>query len=348
MTDDSSGGLLSLAETAGSAATFGPADLATAQALLPERFNPERNPGLLTASRDGAAVYRLNDSTVLVQALALITPASDDAYTYGAIAAANAMNGVFARGADVALALNLAGFPEALPPEVLTAVFRGGADKVAEAGGVIAGGHTVLDAVPKYGLSVTGLASPEELLSPSGARPGDVVVLAKALGTGVVLGALRAGVAGASHVETATASMLRLTREAAGVAHAAGASAVAEVAGYGLFGAALAIADASGVLLALRAGDLPVLPGALQYAGMDLDATAANRNLDQFADHAIIEEELPGAIVRLAFEPQTSGGLLMTIALAQAGTLVQGLRHAGYVVAVIGSVHRGSDVSLDP
>jgi selenide,water dikinase len=347
MSDDNTG-LLSLADTAGSAATFGPADLATAQALLLERFNPERNPGLLTSRPDGAVVYKVNNSTALIQSLALITPASDDAYTYGAIAAANAMNGVFARGADVALALNLAGFPEALPPEVLTAVFRGGADKVAEAGGVIAGGHTVLDAVPKYGLSVTGLAAPQELLSPSGARPGDMVVLAKALGTGVVLAALRAGAASAEHVEAATASMLQLTREAARVARTAGASAVAEVTGHGLFGAALAMADTSGVLLALRAGDLPVLPGALQYAGMELDATAANRNLDQFAARAIIEEELPGAIVRLAFDPQTSGGLLMTIALAQASTLVQALRDAGYVVAVIGSVHRGSDVSLDP
>jgi selenide,water dikinase len=244
--------------------------------------------------------------------------------------------------------LNLAGFPESLPPEVLTEVFRGGADKVSEAGGVIAGGHTVLDAVPKYGLSVTGLLAPEELLSPSGARPGELVVLTKALGTGAILAALRAGVANADHVEAATASMLQLTRQAARLAHTAGAGALADVAGYGLFGAALSIADASGVLMALRAGDLPVLPGALQYAGMSLDATAANRNLDQFAGRAIIEEELPGAIVRLVFDPQTSGGILMTVALGQAAALVQALRDAGYIAAIIGSVHRGSDVSLDP
>ena len=340
--------LMSLTATAGSAATFGPAALAAVQSQVLDRFSQERNPALLTKPTDGVAVYDLDGASVLVQSLALITPASDDPYTYGAIAAAHAMNGVFARGAEVALGLNLAGFPEDLAPEVLTAVFRGGADKVSEAGGVIAGGHTVLDAMPKYGLSVMGLVSRDGLMSSSGAQAGEVVVLAKALGTGAVLSAMKAGVANTTHVEAAVESMLRLNLDAARLARTAGVSAVAEVAGYGLFGAALDIADHSGVLIALRAGDLPVLPGALQYAGMGLDATAANRNLDQFANRAVIEEELPGAIVRLAFEPQTSGGLLMTIAVSEAAALVQALRDAGYPAGIIGSVHRGTDVSLDP
>src|SRR6266550_6079870 len=164
-----------------------------AQVLRPllEKFRPEDHPRLLVGVTDDAAVYQLDDETAVVQTLDFFPPVVDDPWTYGAIAAANAMSDIYAMGAEVVLALNIAGFPEDLPNEVITDVFRGGADKVDEAGGIIAGGHTVIDAEPKYGLSVMGLVHPKQVMSKAGARPGDVLVLTKALGTGIILTAAK-------------------------------------------------------------------------------------------------------------------------------------------------------------
>ena len=181
-----------------------------AQVLRPliEKFRPEDHPRLLVGVTDDAAVYQLDENTAVVQTVDFFPPVVDDGWTYGAIAAANAMSDVYAMGGEVVLCLNIAGFPEDLPPEIITDIFRGGADKVAEAGAIVAGGHTVIDAEPKYGMSVMGLVDPKRVMSKEGALPGDVLVLTKALGTGLVLTAAKRDLVEAAHLDGAVTSML--------------------------------------------------------------------------------------------------------------------------------------------
>jgi selenide,water dikinase len=271
----------------------------------------------------------------------------DDPYTYGAIAAANAMSDVYAMGGEVVLALNIAGFPDNLPPETITAIFSGGADKVAEGGGIIAGGHTVIDAEPKYGLSVMGIARPAEVLAKSGARPGDVLVLTKGLGTGMILTAAKRDAVEPIHLQGAVDSMLRLNRHAAHLAREAGAHALTDVTGFAIVGHSLEIADRSGVQIVLRARDLPVLPGALDYAAAGIDFGGMGRNMNQLGPRATLAPDLPELYRRLIFDPQTSGGLLMALEPAAADSVVKSLVADGYNAAVVGEVREGSGLIVE-
>jgi len=282
-----------------------------------------------------------------VQTVDFFPPVVDDAWTYGAIAAANAMSDVYAMGGEVVLCLNIAGFPEDLPPEVITDVFRGGADKVAEAGGIIAGGHTVIDAEPKYGLSVMGLVHPKQVMSKMGAVPGDALVLTKALGTGLVLTAAKRDLVEQAHLDAAVASMLTLNRHASHLAREAGAHAVTDVTGFGITGHALEMADHSGVRMVLRSAGLPLLPGALQYAIDGVDFGGVNRNREHLAPRV---EGLEGAspeMQRLLLDPQTSGGLLIALDASRAAALVETLRGDGLPAAVVGEVREGSGLLLE-
>ncbi len=296
---------------------------------------------------DDAAVYQINDETAIVQTLDFFPPVVDDPWTFGAVAAANAMSDVYAMGGEVVLALNIAGFPEDLPPEIMTAVFQGGADKVAEAGGVIAGGHTVIDAEPKYGLSVTGIVHPKNVLFKSGARIGDRLVLTKALGTGLILTAAKRDVVAADDLAAAVQSMLLLNRHASHLAREAGAHAVTDVTGFAIAGHALEIADASGVQAVVRYRDLPLLPGALAYAKAGIDFGGVNRNRSQLGPRCTLPAGLPDEIERLLFDPQTSGGLLMAVSVEVAGPLVSRLRRDGHDAAIIGEVRSGSGLVVE-
>ena len=166
-------------------------------------FRPEEHPRLLVGVTDDAAVYQLDDETALVQTVDFFPPVVDDPWTFGAVAAVNAMSDIYAMGGEVALALNIAAFPEDLPIEVMREVFRGGAEKVVEAGGIIVGGHTIIDAEPKYGLAVTGFVHPQRILRKAGAREGDALVLTKALGTGIILTAAKRDLVAAAHLDAA-------------------------------------------------------------------------------------------------------------------------------------------------
>jgi selenide, water dikinase len=282
-----------------------------------------------------------------VQTVDFFPPVVDDPWTYGAIAAANAMSDVYAMGGEVVLCLNVAGFPEDLSPETITDIFRGGADKVEEGGGVIAGGHTVIDAEPKYGMSVMGIVHPQRILAKSGARPGDALVLTKALGTGLILTAAKRDLVAPEHLEAAVASMLRLNRHASHLARDAGAFAVTDVTGFAIAGHALEIADHSGVRVVLRASDLPLLPGALDYAQAGVDFGGVNRNRDHLAKRVHGLDAISLEMQRLLFDPQTSGGLLIALEPSAAETLVTTLRADGYAAAVVGEVVDGEGIAVE-
>ena len=319
-----------------------------AQVLRPliEKFRPEDHPRLLVGVTDDAAVYQLDDETAVVQTVDFFPPVVDDAWTYGAIAAANAMSDVYAMGGEVVLCLNIAGFPEDLAPEMITNIFRGGADKVAEGGGIIAGGHTVIDAEPKYGLSVMGLVHPQQVFSKQGALPGDALVLTKALGTGLILTAAKRDLVDAAHLDAAVASMLALNRHASHLAREAKAHAVTDVTGFAITGHALEMADHSGVRIVLRTNDLPLLPGALKYAIDGVDFGGVNRNRDYLGPRIEGLEGVSQEMQRLLLDPQTSGGLLIALDASRAGALVEAMRADGLPAAVVGEVVQGAGLAL--
>src|SRR5687768_2227718 len=233
--------------------------------------------GLQTA--DDAAVWRLDAERAIVQTVDFFTPIVDDPYTYGAIAAANALSDVYAMGGTPFMALAIAGFPQSLPTDVLAEIFRGGADTAAEAGVVIAGGHTVMDDEPKYGLCVTGMVHPDRILTKAAARAGDVVFLTKPVGTGIITTALKRELAQPEHVDAAVTSMRTLNR-AAGVllAEHPGVRACTDVTGFSLLGHGYEMAAASGVRLEIDATAVPALPGAVEYAQQDISPGGADRN----------------------------------------------------------------------
>ena len=283
---------------------------------LQETFAANEHPELLVglARPDDAAIYRLSDDLAVIQTLDFFPPVVDDPYDYGRIAAANAMSDVYAMGGEVKLALNIAAFPDDLDPSLLAEIFRGGADAVAEAGGVIAGGHTVIDAEPKYGLSVMGVIHPDAVLRTSGAQPGDALLLTKPLGTGIVMSAAGQQRDGFEEgLEAAVASMVQLNRHAAHLARAAGVHALTDVTGFGLAGHAAEIAGQSDVTLALDLGALPLLPGAERFAELGCATGGGARNRDGLGDRVRIEGEPSAAIIDLLYDPQTSGGLLIAL-----------------------------------
>jgi len=273
-------------------------------------------------------------------------PVVDDPYVFGAVAAANAMSDVYAMGGEVLLALNIAGFPEDQPPEVLAEIFRGGADKVAEAGGVVAGGHTVYDQEPKYGLCVTGVIHPDAIISKVGARPGDALVLTKALGTGVILTGARADMVAEEHLQAAIDCMLQLNRHPSHLAREAGVRAMTDVTGYALLGHAAEIAERSGVRLVFEASHVPLLPGALDYAKQGLVPGGTSRNRHDLQDRVGLAEGIPFELDDLLFDPQTSGGLLMVVPSEQADTLVKRLRADGFGGWLVGRVEAGQGVRV--
>ena len=260
---------------------------------------------------DDAAVYRVNRRTAVVATLDFFAPVVDDPYTYGAIAAANAMSDVFAMGGEVVLALNIAAFPEDLPPAAQTQILRGGAEKVAEAGGIVAGGHTVWDPEPKYGLSVLGRAHPAKLIRKNALRPGDILYVTKPLGTGTILSAAKGGRAQASWVEAATESMLRLNRHAMHLALAAGLRAGTDVTGFGLLGHLWEMCERSGIGATVDSSSVPLLPGAMECSAMGVHTGGEARNREWVGDRVHWDSSVEPDVAALLCDPQTSGGLLL-------------------------------------
>ena len=319
-------------------------------------FQGELPPQLLVGlhSADDAAVYQLNEEQAVVQTLDFFPPIVDDPYTFGAITAANALSDVYAMGGTPVFALNIAAWPPSVPLSMLAEVLRGGREKAAEAGAVIAGGHSVIDDIPKYGLCVTGIVHPQRILRKSGAQPDDRLVLTKPLGTGVVTTALKRERADEGDVAAAIASMTRLNRAASEIAVAAGLAAATDVTGFGLLGHAWEMAVAGGVELRISAAALPPLPGALRYILQDLVPGGLGRNRawmrGEVDGHprAVWDDAVPDELVSLALDPQTSGGLLLAVPPEQLDDLTSRADRLGQPVWVIGEVRSGRGVRLAP
>jgi selenide,water dikinase len=311
-------------------------------------FDPTGHENVLVGMgvADDAAVYRINAKTAVVATLDFFAPVVDDPYTYGAIAAANAMSDVYAMGGEVVLALNIAAFPEDLPAEVQTAVLRGGAEKVREAGGVIAGGHTVWDQEPKYGLSVLGLVHPKRILSKAGLKPGDALYLTKPLGTGTILSARRQGKAQAAWVEAATESMLRLNRHASHLAREAGLSAATDITGFGLLGHLWEMASRSGLSVEVEAGAVPLLPGALECSALGVHTGGEGRNRDWVGHKVRFAAGVDPDVAALLFDPQTSGGLLLAASPRRAKRLEAAFARDGAGLWKVGRVMDGAGIAV--
>ncbi len=296
---------------------------------------------------DDAAVYQLNDEQAIVSTIDFFPPVVDDPYTFGSIAAANAMSDVYAMGGEVLFALNLAAFPEDLDRAILTEILRGGAEKVREAGAIITGGHTVSDKEPKYGLAVTGLVHPAHVLAKGGAQPGDRLVLTKPLGVGLITTALKQQAADAAHVKAAVQSMSQLNRHAAHLAHRFQAHACTDITGFGILGHGLEMTSAANVMFRLHFDALPLLPGAIEYAEREIFPGGLSRNRDFVLPHVRFADRVTAAQRAILFDPETSGGLLIALSPDEARSYVAQAEVDGIEAHLIGEVSDGAGIAID-
>ncbi len=293
-----------------------PAALAQVLRPLQHLFNSQHLPNLLIGLdvADDCAVYQLSATQAIVSTIDFFTPVVDDPYDYGAIAAANSMSDVYAMGGEVLFALNVGAFPGSLDTAIVTEILRGGAEKVIEAGGVIAGGHTINDNEPKYGLAVTGLVNPARIFTKGGAQVGDVLILTKPLGTGTITTALKRDLADPTHLHRAVNLMKRLNRSAMQALQAVGGvKAVTDITGFGLLGHALEMARASGGKFLFEFNQMPLLEGAADYAAQYVFPGGAWNNR-YYAESAVtFAPTLTEPQQMLLWDPQTSGGLLAAL-----------------------------------
>jgi selenide,water dikinase len=316
---------------------------------LRETFQEEEFPNLLIGltSPDDAAVYKINDEQAIIFTTDFFTPVVDDPYTYGAVAAANAMSDVYAMGGQVTLALSIAAFPPKLPAKVIGEIMRGAAEKVAEAGGVIAGGHTIDDDEPKFGLAVLGTVHPSRVAKKGGAQPGDKLMLTKPLGVGIITTAAKGDEADASHVQAAIETMVQLNRLAAELAQKVTFHAMTDITGFALLGHGYEMANNSGARLRFHLDRLPFLPGAKEYANLWLFPGGACNNQRTFEDHIDmngLEEEMQ----MLLFTPETSGGLLIALPPEDADRLESLCQEAGQPIWRVGEVIEGEGIEVVP
>ena len=293
-------------------------------------------------SADDAAVYRLTDELAIVQTLDFFPLMVEDPYIFGQIAAANALSDIYAMGGEVKSALNIVCFPEQMDLNILGRILQGGAEKVQEAGGVLAGGHSIADADVKYGLSVTGTVHPDKIWKNNGARPGDRLILTKPLGVGIITAASRVKEASKKAVDAAVCSMTALNRYAAQAAHGCRIHGCTDVTGFGLL---CHLNEMLGGTYGakINASALPVLPEAASYAEEFLITAAAQRNRNFVGDKVFFEDGVSFAMEELMFDPQTSGGLLFAVDKEDAQMLSGKLKELGMPAGIIGEVTEPSD-----
>ena len=321
---------------AGCAAKLGPADLQHVLHLLPSFDHPDLLVG--TETNDDAGVFRLTPDLAIVNTVDFFTPIVDDPFTFGQIAAANALSDVYAMGGDPKTALNIVGFPRgAMEIETLVEVLRGGADRVREAGAVVIGGHSIIDPEIKYGMAVTGTIHPDRIVRNVGARPGDALVLTKPLGTGIITTAAKRAGSGrlAQSLAAAVASMVTLNAIASRVMRGFDVHACSDVTGFSLLGHSQEMAAGSGVTIELDAPSLPLLDGAPDLAESGHLTGGCKRNRAYLQDKVSVDPAVRPGLVEVAFDPQTSGGLLIALPAAAAPRLAEALKAAGVQAAAV-------------
>ena len=295
---------------------------------------------------DDAAVWRLDENRALVVTTDFFTPVVDDAYDYGSIAAANSMSDVYAMGGQPFLALNVAALPDDLPNKISSEIIRGGAEKAREAGVVIAGGHTVKDKEPKYGLVVIGFVDPHKMISKGGLRVGDALVLTKPLGFGVTTTALKREQADSQDVAEAVGWMKQLNKNASQLANEFELRGGTDITGYSLLGHAMEMADASGVALNFELANIPFIPCARKYAEMGCFAGGAFDNKMHFEAKVKFEDSIDEPNQMLLFDPQTSGGLLLGVPQVKLDAFITRAKELGQPVWVIGKARQGSGIQV--
>ena len=336
--------LTDLAACGGCAAKYSAARL---EELL-RGFVPVESENLLVglAPADDAAVYRLDDERALIFTLDFFPPVVDDPGDYGAIAATNALNDVFAMGGTPLLALSIAAFPEELPLEMLGQIFAAADAQVRAAGGLLAGGHTIRDTEPKYGLAVVGTVHPDGIWPKNGARPGDALFLTKPLGTGLIMSGYKKGLAGAMQLERAVRWMRTLNNGAADVLRGLRPNAVTDVTGFGLFGHAHEMAERSGVRIHLESERFPAIDGALDLARKGVRTSGDPRNRD-FAGGRVAHNGLSSTLEALGFDPQTAGGLLVSLPADRGVALEAEFSGKRLFIRRIGRVEEGAGVVVE-
>lgn len=330
--------LTRLVESAGCASKIDQAALKQVLAGLPSLSDPRVLVGM--AAGDDAGVFQLDEHLALVQTVDVFAPSVDDAYAFGQVSAANSLSDVYAMGGRPLTALSIVGFPiRVLPDEVLQDILRGGVDKMTEAGVPVIGGHSIKDDQIKAGFAVTGVVDPARVVTNAAARPGDLLVLTKPLGTGMIAFAAQIGRARDEWLAAAGRSMMTLNKAASELMVELGAHACTDVTGFGLMGHLTEMASASGVDVEVTWDDLPLLPGVLECAAQGIVPGAAERNRESSGDRLVAGAGVEPAMLDVVFDPQTSGGLLIALAGGAAGALVARLHDAGVSeAAVIGKV----------
>ncbi len=335
--------LTALAACAGCAAKLSPRALMHVLQPLAATFHAADFPALLVGleAPDDAAVYQISEEQAIISTVDFFPPVVDDPFAFGAIAAANAMSDVYAMGGEVLFGINLVAFPENLDSAILSEILRGGAHSLRAGNAALAGGHTIKDDEPKYGVAVTGIIHPQRVITKGGAQVGDVLILTKPLGVGVITTALKRDLADPRDVEAAIQSMMTLNRAAAQAAQAVGVHAMTDITGYSLLGHAREMAALSNVDLVFSYSALPWLGGAQRYAAADCFPGGAHTNRAYYEAWVTFPEGLPHAARMLLFDPETSGGLLMSVMASRAPSLLAELAARGVQGWSIGHVVAG-------
>ena len=295
---------------------------------LPKFNDPNMIVG--TETSDDAGVYRLTDELAIINTVDFFTPIVDDPYTFGLISATNSLSDVYAMGGDPKTCMNIVCFPKGkMDMEVLGEILKGGAEKAKESGAVVIGGHSIIDEEIKYGMAVTGIIHPDKVFRNVGVQEGDVLVLTKPVGTGIITTALKKGKASKESVEQAVRAMTTLNAAASKVARQHAVNACCDVTGFGVLGHAMEMAHGSGVTLMIEAAKLPLLKDTARLAEKGYVTGGCKRNRDYLSDKMTIDESLGEGLVEAALDPQTSGGLMIAVNRRHVGKLLEDLHKAG-------------------
>ena len=290
---------------------------------------------------DDAAVYKLDDNKAIIQTLDFFTPVVDDPYTYGQIAAANSLSDIYAMGGDPLLALNIVCFPDCLNPDILGQILKGGHDKVKESGALLVGGHSVSDDEPKYGLSVTGIVDPKDVLTNANAKEGDFIVLTKPLGLGILNTAIKAGILDEETYQEAVKVMTTLNKYGKeAMVKSGGINSVTDITGFGLLGHSLEMAQGSNVTIKLYSDKVPLIKGAKENAQMGIIPAGAYDNKRFIGDKVHFHNRVQQYLKDIMFDPQTSGGLLISVKKENKDNLLEALKNSPTQYALIGQVEK--------